>query len=240
MRAAYQTTGRFGIVGACPGSSPLPSPPTATRCPTRCSPASWAATRRSCKAFGRLDTTIRFKGRLPVELKEAVRRATAGGVGCEYCASLGSPKDSYEDRASSVAVGFAQMVADDPKGISDGMFDVLREEFDEEEIVELVAWTCLVAIAGQMFGARHGARGRVARTRPRPIRPRWLGARAPLSRAASARRRRSPARRRATSRPSAPRRGTRASSRVANTGIRYMNGVAAFTASVRRPLNHSR
>jgi hypothetical protein len=44
------------------------------------------------------------------------------------------------------------MVADDPKGISDGMFDVLREEFDEEEIVELVAWTCLVAISGQLFG----------------------------------------------------------------------------------------
>jgi alkylhydroperoxidase family enzyme len=104
------------------------------------------------RAFGRLDTTIRFKGRLPVELKEAVRRATAGGVGCEYCASLGQPQDSYEDKRTSVAVAFAQMVADDPKGISDGMFDVLREEFDEEEIVELVAWTCLVAIAGQLFG----------------------------------------------------------------------------------------
>jgi alkylhydroperoxidase family enzyme len=108
------------------------------------------------EAFGRLDTTIRFKGRLPVELKEAVRRATAGGVGCEYCASLGSPKDSYEDRRISLAVGFAQMVADDPKGIDDGMFAVLREEFDEEEIVELVAWTTLVAIAGQMFGAVMG------------------------------------------------------------------------------------
>ena len=104
------------------------------------------------RAFGRLDTTIRFKGKLPVELKEAVRRATAGGVGCEYCASLGAPKDSYEDQRTSLAVAFAQMVADDPKGIDDGMFDVLREEFDEEEIVELVAWTCLVAVAGQLFG----------------------------------------------------------------------------------------
>ena len=104
------------------------------------------------RAFGRLDTTIRFKGKLPVELKEAVRRATAAGVGCEYCASLGAPKDSYEDQRTSLAVAFAQMVADDPKGIDDGMFDVLREEFDEEEIVELVAWTCLVAVAGQLFG----------------------------------------------------------------------------------------
>ena len=87
-----------------------------------------------------------------MELKEAVHRATAGGVGCEYCASLGAPKDSYDDQRTSLAVAFAQMVADDPKGISDGMFDVLREEFDEEEIVELVAWTCLVAVAGQLFG----------------------------------------------------------------------------------------
>ena len=108
------------------------------------------------RAFGRLDTTIRFKGKLPVELKEAVRRATAGGVGCEYCTSLGAPSDSYEDRRISLAVGFAQMVADDPKGVDDGMFAVLREEFDEEEIVELVAWICLVAIAGQTFGAVMG------------------------------------------------------------------------------------
>jgi alkylhydroperoxidase family enzyme len=104
------------------------------------------------RAFGRLDTTIRFKGKLPVELKEAVRRATAGGVGCEYCASLGQPKGAYDDQRTSVAVAFAQMVAEDPKGISDGMFDVLREEFDEEEIVELVAFICLVGIAGQLFG----------------------------------------------------------------------------------------
>jgi len=45
------------------------------------------------------------------------------------------------------------MIADDPKEISDAQFDVLREEFDEDEIVELVAYTCFVAIAGQLFGA---------------------------------------------------------------------------------------
>jgi alkylhydroperoxidase family enzyme len=108
------------------------------------------------KAFARLDTTIRFKGRLPMELKEAVRRTTAGNVGCEYCVSLGAPKDSYEDRRTSLAVAFAQLVADDPKNVDDGLFAVLREEFDDEEIVELVAWTCLVAIAGQMFGVVMG------------------------------------------------------------------------------------
>ena len=105
------------------------------------------------RAFARLDTTLRFKGLLPLELKEAVRRATAGGVGCEYCTSLGAPEDHEGDTRTSLAVGFAELVAADPSGISDSMFDVLREEFSEDEIVELVAWTCLVAIAGQMFGA---------------------------------------------------------------------------------------
>jgi alkylhydroperoxidase family enzyme len=104
------------------------------------------------KAFGRLDTTLRFKGSLPLELKEAVRRATAGGVGCAYCTSLGAPEE-HGDTRTSLAVGFAEMVAADPSGITDAQFDVLREEFDEDEIVELVAWICLVSIAGQMFGA---------------------------------------------------------------------------------------
>jgi alkylhydroperoxidase family enzyme len=104
------------------------------------------------KAFARLDTTLRFKGLLSLELKEAVRRATAGGVGCEYCQSLGAP-EVHKDARISLAVGFAEVVAADPSGISDATFDVLREEFSEEEIVELVAWICLVSIAGQMFGA---------------------------------------------------------------------------------------
>ncbi len=108
------------------------------------------------KAFARLDTTLRFKGLLSLELKEAVRRATAGGVGCEYCASLGEPETHRGDARTSLAVGFAQMVVQDPTGVDDAMFDVLREEFSENEIVELVAWITLVSVAGQMFGAVMG------------------------------------------------------------------------------------
>lgn len=109
------------------------------------------------KAFGSLDATIRFHGTLPASLKEAVRRATAGQVGCAYCASLdaGEPP-RHADRRESVAVAFAQLVAQDPAGISDAQFDVLREEFDEEEILELVAFVCFVGVAGQMFGAVMG------------------------------------------------------------------------------------
>ena len=107
------------------------------------------------RAFGRLDGTIRFHGKLPGELKEAVRRATAGEVGCEYCRSLGAPRTDLDPR-ESLAVAFAQAVAQDPAGITDAQFAVLQEEFDEAEIVELVAFICLVAIAGQMFGAVMG------------------------------------------------------------------------------------
>jgi alkylhydroperoxidase family enzyme len=108
------------------------------------------------KAFGRLDATIRFHGQLPVALKEAVRRATAGEVGCVYCQSLGAYKPSPDDVRESLAVTFAQMIAEDPADISDAQFDLLREEFTEEEIVELIAFICFVAIAGQMFGAVMG------------------------------------------------------------------------------------
>jgi alkylhydroperoxidase family enzyme len=105
------------------------------------------------KAFGRLDAAARFHGLLPSSLKESIRRATAGEIGCEYCSSLGEYVPNPDDRRESLAVAFALMIADDPTEISDAQFDVLREEFSEEEIVELVAFTCFVAIAGQLFGA---------------------------------------------------------------------------------------
>jgi AhpD family alkylhydroperoxidase len=106
-------------------------------------------------AFAGLDAAIRFHGTLPGSLKEAVRRATAQEVGCAYCASLahGDEPRPASDRREALAVAFAQLVAEDPAGILDSQFDLLREEFTEEEILELVAFICFVAIAGQMFGA---------------------------------------------------------------------------------------
>ena len=107
------------------------------------------------KAFGGLDAAIRFHGSLPGTLKEAVRRATADQVGCAYCASLAQGEQARAgiDSREALAVAFARLVAEDPAGITDGQFDVLREEFSDEEIIELVAFICFVAIAGQMFGA---------------------------------------------------------------------------------------
>jgi alkylhydroperoxidase family enzyme len=110
-------------------------------------------------AFGGLDAAIRFHGRLPGDLYEAVRRATADQIGCEYCSSLGQLEQLEVGPAqvrTGLAVAFAQMVAEDPSAITDEQFAVLREEFSEDEIVELVAFICLVGIAGQMFGAVMG------------------------------------------------------------------------------------
>jgi alkylhydroperoxidase family enzyme len=107
-------------------------------------------------AFGALDATLRFHGLLPASLKEAVRRATAGEVGCAYCKSLGTYDPDPDGLRESLAVAYALMIADDPTAISDAQFDVLRSEFSEEEIVELTAFICFVAIAGQLFGAALG------------------------------------------------------------------------------------
>lgn len=105
------------------------------------------------EAFGRLDATARFHGLLAPSLKEAVRRATAGEVGCAYCQSLGTYEADPNDQRQSLAVAYALMIADDPTAISEAQFDILRGEFSEDEIVELTAFICFVAIAGQLFGA---------------------------------------------------------------------------------------
>ena len=108
------------------------------------------------EAFAGMGRSLRFKGLLSVELKESVRRATAADVGCRYCASLGPFEPNPDEKRESLAVAFARLIAEDHQSISDAQFDVLREEFTEDEIVELVAFICLVSVAGQMFGAVMG------------------------------------------------------------------------------------
>lgn len=102
--------------------------------------------------FMALDVSLRFGGLLPAELKEEVRRSTAEQVGCRFCSSLAAPKDQHIDRRESLAVGLAQMIAQDPSSVDDKMFEVLREDFSDDEILELLCWICLVVIGGQMLG----------------------------------------------------------------------------------------
>lgn len=137
-----------------PRISPLPAEPAGNAVTNAVLPRVLGRRPEILKAFGRLDAATRFHGLLPGSLKEALRQATANQVGCAYCASLGTgERPGPQDRRESLAVAFAQLIAQDPAGITDAQFDLLREEFTEDEIVELVAFVCLVGIAGQMFGA---------------------------------------------------------------------------------------
>jgi len=102
-----------------------------------------------------LDSGMRFSGLLPADLKEEVRRSLADGIGCRFCASLGDPDPSRRDARTSLAVAFAETVLtniQDLRSIDDTVFDVLKAEFSDAEIVELSVWT-LFMIAGQAFGA---------------------------------------------------------------------------------------
>lgn len=85
-------------------------------------------------------------------IKEEARRTLAQGVGCRFCASLGTPRDEHPNAREALAVAFAEMVANDHQQIDDSAFDVLREEFTDEEIVELVSWICF-KLGSNIFGA---------------------------------------------------------------------------------------
>jgi alkylhydroperoxidase family enzyme len=80
---------------------------------------------------------------LPASLKEEVRRNLAQGVGCRYCATVGGgPRAEHPDAREALAVAFADQVVQNNGSIDDAMFGVLREEFTDEQIVELCAWVC--------------------------------------------------------------------------------------------------
>ena len=85
-------------------------------------------------------------------LKEEARRTLAQGVGCRFCASLGTPRPDHPDAREALAVAFAELVATDHHQIDDSTFAVLREEFSDAEIVELVSWICF-KLGSNIFGA---------------------------------------------------------------------------------------
>ena len=94
------------------------------------------------------DSTSKVSNRI----KEEARRTLAQGIGCRFCASLGTPADTHPEPKEALAVAFAELVANDHRQINGDTFDLLREEFTEEEIVELVSWICF-KLGSNMFGA---------------------------------------------------------------------------------------
>lgn len=96
-------------------------------------------------AWSKLDETLLLdpSSTLPTGLKEEVRVSLAQGIGCRYCATVGGrPTDEPIDHRASLASAFAEQVIANHGNIDDAMFDVLREEFTPEQLVELCAWIC--------------------------------------------------------------------------------------------------
>jgi alkylhydroperoxidase family enzyme len=89
---------------------------------------------------------------VPNAIKEEARRTLAQGVGCRFCASLGTPRDEHPDPKEALAVAFAELIGSDHHQVDDSTFEVLREEFTDEEIVELTAWVCF-KLGSNIFGA---------------------------------------------------------------------------------------
>lgn len=108
------------------------------------------------EAWSRMDEAMMGgSSTLPTRLKEEVRATLAQGIGCRYCASMGAPADDELDRKASLAVGFAELIAQDHHSVDAKTFDILREEFSEEQIVELCAWICF-KFGANMLGAITG------------------------------------------------------------------------------------
>lgn len=108
------------------------------------------------EAWGNLkDALLERSSTLSPHLKEEVRRTLAQRTGCRFCASLGQPARSYAIRQESLAVAFADAVADDHRAISDAQVNLLLEEFTVPQIVELLIWISF-EYAGQMFGCLIG------------------------------------------------------------------------------------
>jgi alkylhydroperoxidase family enzyme len=105
------------------------------------------------RAWRELERTVYEAGSLGPELKEQVRSALAFGNGCEYCQAFGMrPSGVQPDPRISLALAFTDLFLQDHTAIDESAFAVLKEEFTDAQISELVAFICFVS-AGQRFGA---------------------------------------------------------------------------------------
>lgn len=85
------------------------------------------------------------------ELKEQVRRTLAFNNGCEYCMAKGKPSDKIIDSKILIATKVADFISKN-QTIDDSHFDLLKNEFSDSEISELLALICFIT-ASQKFGA---------------------------------------------------------------------------------------
>ena len=104
------------------------------------------------KAWRDCEKIVYNAGTLSPELKEQVRRALSFGNGCEYCQVGGKPNEQHPDPKESLAMAFTDLFLRDHLAIDDDAFSVLKEEFSDAQISELLAFICFVS-ASQRFSA---------------------------------------------------------------------------------------
>ena len=92
-----------------------------------------------------LEVALFSETKLDKNLLEQVRRTVAFENECEYCmVKAGKPNFDLNEKRISSATAFAQLFAIDHKSINDKHFDILREEFTEQEISELCSFTSFI------------------------------------------------------------------------------------------------
>ncbi len=95
--------------------------------------------------WNELEIALFTETKLDKNLMEQVRRTIAFENECEYCmVKAGKPDFSTNDKKISSATAFAQLFAIDHKSISSSHFDILREEFTEQEISELCSFISFI------------------------------------------------------------------------------------------------
>jgi len=92
-----------------------------------------------------LEVALFSETKLDKNLLEQVRRTIAFENECEYCmVKAGKPNFDLTEKRINSATAFAQLFAIDHKSINDKHFDILREEFTEQEISELCSFISFI------------------------------------------------------------------------------------------------
>ena len=105
------------------------------------------------RAWKRLDSAMHApSSTLPWKLKENVRRLMSQHVGCEFCASFGEPELDALTPREEIAVEFTERLIKDYRSIDEVLIEAMRQQYTDEQLIELIAWTCF-KLGANMFGA---------------------------------------------------------------------------------------
>lgn len=103
-----------------------------------------------------LEVALFSETKLDNNLLEQVRRTIAFENECEYCmVKAGKPNFDITEKRISSASAFAQLFAIDHKSINDTHFDILRAEFDEQEISELCSFISFITACQKLGRVYH-------------------------------------------------------------------------------------